>query len=101
MKTEEDGSTASDSRTASDIERTDPQQANKEQKAKTVAPLIRPGYLRKGDAARYLNISIRTLTDWMQRRIVPFIKLSHRVCLFRQADLDASMNRFRTNAIGE
>jgi len=62
---------------------------------------VSPAYLRKADAARYLSISIRTLTEWMQKRIVPYIKLSHRVCLFRQADLDAAMNRFRTTAIGE
>ena len=70
-------------------------------KQQQVTRVVSPAYLRKADAARYLSISIRTLTDWMQKRIVPFIKLSHRVCLFRPADLDAAMNRFRTMAVGE
>jgi len=62
---------------------------------------VRPGYIRKADAARYLGISVRTLTDWMQQHIVPFIKISHRVCLFRQADLDTAMDRLRIKAVGE
>ena len=62
---------------------------------------VRPGYLRKADAARYLNVSIRTLTDWMQRGVVAYMKLSWKVCLFRQADLDAAMNRYRIGAVGE
>jgi excisionase family DNA binding protein len=57
--------------------------------------------MRKADAARYLGISIRTLTEWMQRHIVPYIKISHRVCLFSRNDLDAAMGRFRLKAVGE
>lgn len=64
-------------------------------------PVVRPGYLRKADAAKDLSVSIRTLTEWMQHRVVPYIKLSHRVCLFKQTDLDTAMARFRTAAIGE
>lgn len=63
--------------------------------------VIRPGYLRKEDAAEYLNISIRTLSEWMRRRIVPFSKISHRICLFRAIDLDRAMDRFRVRAVGE
>ena len=60
-----------------------------------------PGYLRKADAARYLGISIRTLTLWMRQRVVAHMKMSHKVCLFRQADLDTAMDRFRLKAVGE
>lgn len=67
----------------------------------STAPVVLPGYLRKADAARYLNISIRTLTDWMQRGTVAYMKLSRKVCLFRQADLDAAMDRYRISAVGE
>jgi len=62
---------------------------------------IKPGYMRKEAAARYLGISIRTLTDWMRRGIVAHIKPVRKVCLFRQADIDAAMNRFRISAVGE
>lgn len=59
------------------------------------------GYKRRKEAARYLGISLRTLTDWQQRRIIPFIDVSHRVTLFRLADLDKAMSRFIVKAIGE
>jgi len=62
---------------------------------------IRPGYLRKAAAAHYLNISVRTLNEWQSKRIIPFIKISHRICLYRIKDLDSAMDRFRIKAVGE
>lgn len=62
---------------------------------------VRPGYVRKADAAKYLGISVRTLSKWMSGRIIAFSKVSRRACLFRQADLDAAMDRFRLAAVGE
>ena len=62
---------------------------------------MKPGYLRKAAAAKYMNVSVRTLSDWMRMRLVAHIKPSNRVCLFRVADLDAALNRFRMSAIGE
>lgn len=62
---------------------------------------VSAGYMRKEEAAHYLGVSVRTLSDWMKKRIVPYIKLSHRVCLFRRSDLDVALNQFRTAAIGE
>ena len=62
---------------------------------------VKPGYLRKAAAAKYLNVSVRTLSDWAKMRMVAHIKPSNRVCLFRIADLDAALNRFRMAAVGE
>ena len=62
---------------------------------------IAPGYLRRAAAARYLGIAPRTLTDWQNKRIVPVHHLGRRCVLFRVADLDAAMKRFRVGAIGE
>lgn len=62
---------------------------------------IRPGYLRSAAAAHYMGISIRTLTNWVKARRVAQIKPSKRVSLFRIADLDSALTRFRSNAIGE
>lgn len=59
------------------------------------------GYIRRKEAAKYLGISLRTLTDWQQKRIIPFVNISHRVTLFRIADLDHAMSRFTINAVGE
>ena len=64
-------------------------------------PAAPSAYLRRAEAARFLNISPRTLTEWQRRRIVPYCKVSHRVCLFRQADLDRALLRFRVAAVGE
>lgn len=62
---------------------------------------LKPGYLRKAAAAKYMNVSVRTLSDWTRMRLVAHIKPSNRVCLFRVSDLDAALSRFRTAAIGE
>ncbi len=62
---------------------------------------VKPGYLRKSAAAKYLGVSIRTLSDWARMRLVAHIKPSNRVCLFRVEDLDAALNRFRMAAVGE
>jgi len=59
------------------------------------------GYLRKTDAAVYLGISPRTLSNWMRMRIVAYVKPARRVLLFRKNDLDAAMERFRVRAAGE
>jgi excisionase family DNA binding protein len=66
-----------------------------------MAMAVKPGYLRAAGAARYLGVSVRTLTNWVRARMIAQIKPSSRVSLFRIADLDAALNRFRTRAIGE
>ena len=68
---------------------------------KEEALTIKPGYLRSAAAAKYMGVSVRTLTNWVQARIVAQIKPSNRVSLFRISDLDAALNRFRSSAIGE
>lgn len=59
------------------------------------------GYIRRKEAAKYLGISLRTLTDWQSRRIIPFVHIGHRLTLFRIVDLDRAMSRFTVNAVGE
>ena len=61
---------------------------------------IRPGYLRRSGAAKYLGISIRSLADLQAKRIVSFSKLGARTCLFKISDLDATVASFRQDAIG-
>ena len=58
-------------------------------------------FLRKREAAAYLSIAVRTLSDWQRRGIVPHFKPSRKVCLFAVADLDRAMRRFRIQAVGE
>ena len=62
---------------------------------------VKPGYLRRSAAARYLGVSVRTLGTLQARRIIPFSKLGARTCLFKLSDLDAAVVRYRQDAIGE
>lgn len=57
-------------------------------------------YLRRRAAAEYTNISPRTLSNWMARRIIPFRKIG-RTVLFDPAELDAALNKFRIAAVGD
>jgi hypothetical protein len=61
---------------------------------------VRPGYLRRQGAARYLSISVRTLCDLQSKRLVPFSKLGAKTCLFKIADLDAFVASLRQDSIG-
>jgi excisionase family DNA binding protein len=62
---------------------------------------INPAFMRRAEAAQYLGVSSRTLSDWQAKRIVPYAKVGRKVCLFRRTDLDAAMARFSVRAIGE
>jgi excisionase family DNA binding protein len=61
---------------------------------------IRPGFLRREDAARFLGISLRTLAEWQAEHRIPYAKMSHRVCLFKVADLEKSIDRLTVKAGG-
>lgn len=75
---------------------------NTVQEVRTSEPsLIKPGYVRRAEAAKYLGISIRTLSEWMSMHLIAYSKISHRVCLFRLKDLDAAVERLRLKAVGE
>jgi len=45
-------------------------------------------YIRRGDAARYLGISVRTLAYLQNTGKVKFYKLGHRTCIFKKSELD-------------
>lgn len=62
---------------------------------------IRPGYLRRAGAAKYLGVSVRTLANLQARRILPFSKIGGRTVLFKLSDLDAAVCRYRQDAVGE
>lgn len=62
---------------------------------------ISNGYMRKADAAQYLGVSVRQLPEMMKRNVVPFAKVSHRICLFKSEDLDRAISRFRVEVHGE
>jgi len=57
-------------------------------------------YLRPDDVLEILPISRRTLSNWQQRRIVPFHRVG-RTVLFKQSDIEEAITRYRVAAIGE
>jgi len=60
---------------------------------------LRPGYVRREQAAEYLGVSVRCLANWQKKRYIPFSKIGSRISLFRLADLDAVVARFRQDSI--
>lgn len=59
------------------------------------------GFLRPAAACQYLGISARCLSQWQARRVIPFVKMGKKCVLFKKADLDSALNRFRVAAVGE
>lgn len=62
---------------------------------------IRPRYLRKSQAALYLGICQRTLTNLMQSRAVPFMRVTRGITLFDVEDLDRALLRYRVRPVGD
>ncbi len=62
---------------------------------------MKPAFLRKKEAAAYLSVSVRTLSDWQRRGVLPHHKPSRKVCLFAVTDLENAMRRFRIQGVGE
>lgn len=56
------------------------------------------GYLRREDAARFLGVCLTTLGQWQAEKRVPYAKISHRVCLFKVADLEKTIDKLTIHA---
>ena len=52
-------------------------------------------YLRRWEAAKYLQVSPRTLARWIARGHIPYVRIGSRIMLFRKSDLDRTMERFK------
>ena len=57
------------------------------------------GYVRRKEAAKYLGISERTLTEWQRSRLVPHIPVSHKVTLFKIKELERALDRLTVRAV--
>ena len=52
-------------------------------------------YLRgQREAAKYAQVSKRTISEWQARGIIPYLKPARKVCLFRKADIDRALTRY-------
>jgi excisionase family DNA binding protein len=57
-------------------------------------------YLRPADATQLLPVSRRTLSNWQRRHVIPFYRIG-RTVMFKRADIEAALERFRIAAVGE
>lgn len=64
-------------------------------------PRYAVGYIRAKEAAAYMGVSTRTVSDWKAKSIIPYHKIARKVCLYRKVDLDKAIGRFRHNAVDE
>jgi excisionase family DNA binding protein len=62
-------------------------------------PVVNPGFLTRRQAARYLQVSERTLSDWQRRRLLPFVKVGARCVRFRRHDLDEAMRALTVESV--
>lgn len=59
-----------------------------------------PQYNHRVEEAERLNVSPRTVSEWMSKRIIPFRKVG-RCVLFNPAEVDAALSRFTVAAVGD
>lgn len=57
--------------------------------------------IRRQPMAKRLDISVRTLSEWERKRIIPCRKIGKRCVLFNPAEVIEALNRYRIAAVGE
>ncbi len=55
-------------------------------------------YMTRPEAAKYLGVAPRTISEWQSRGVIPFLKLGRKCVRFRTSDLDRAMDRFMVEA---
>ncbi len=73
---------------------TDTRQGKKQQK-KIRKRITDPGYLREADLAQYASVCVRQVRYWMASGVIPFLRVSKRLVLFKKSDVDAALEKFR------
>ena len=57
-------------------------------------------YMRRWEAIQYLRISPRTMARWLDRGIIPYVRVG-RLTLFRKSALDRAMDRLTVRSYGD
>lgn len=58
------------------------------------------GWIKKRDVAKHLNVSQRTVDNWMTKGVIPYIRLGERRVLFKLSEVDEAVNRrFKRNSL--
>jgi excisionase family DNA binding protein len=58
---------------------------------------LSPGWVSKKRAAEHLGIGDRTLTDWMARRLIPYVRVGRKV-IFNLREIDEHLKRREVQA---
>ena len=54
-------------------------------------------YTDKAGIAKYYMVCERTITDWMSRGILPYLKPSYKMLRFETTECDEALKRFKNN----
>ena len=58
------------------------------------------GWVRKKDLAKHLNVSLRTVDNWIHKGEIPCIRLGGRMNLFKLSEVDEALKRrFQKNSL--
>ena len=58
-------------------------------------------YIRPKEAAKYLNVSPRTLARWMASNRIPHIRAGAHLILLRKSSLDRAMDKLTIKSYGD
>lgn len=54
---------------------------------------IEPLFVRKPELARLLNVSLRTVDEWLARRLIPYVAVSSRLHLFNVQEVEEALRK--------
>ena len=57
------------------------------------------GYLNREQAAAYLNVSPRTISELQRKRMIPVIRIATKCVRYSATDLDRAMSRLTEKAV--
>jgi hypothetical protein len=60
-----------------------------------------PALLKRGQLARALNASSRSIDNWQRQKKIPFIRISPRCVRFHLPSVLAALRRFEIKAVGQ
>lgn len=58
-----------------------------------------PGFMKIQQTAKYLGVSVRTVRNWVRRRVLRVYKPTPRTLLFKAADIDACLKKFASGGV--
>lgn len=57
-------------------------------------------YMRREEAADFLGVSIRTISELQRKRLIPFVRIGRKCILFHRDQLSNAMEKLTVKAVG-